>query len=152
MTRIPVVTFIWMLGLLTGPARANDINDFIQIKMAEKHIPGLQLAVVNKGELVLSNSYGLANLQDQIAVQNDTLFNIASITKVFTGVLVLQLAEQGKIDLSASIATYLPDLPKAWHKISVRHLVTHSSGLPDVLTDRLLPIDPSRGTCLLAKG
>lgn len=108
--------------------------------MAEKQIPGLQLAVVKSSKLIKTANYGLGNLQDDIKVDDDTLFNIASITKVFTGVVLMQLVEQGKLDMSASITDYLPDLPLAWQPIKIKHLVTHSSGLPNVLTRRMLPI------------
>lgn len=101
--------------------------------MKERKIPGLQIAVVQNGKIVLSQSYGMANLQNNIPVTNTTIFPINSNTKVFTGVAVMQLVEQDKIKLNDPISKYLNDLPNEWQKITVDQLLTHISGLPDIL-------------------
>lgn len=73
------------------------VDEIINREMKERRIPGLQLAVVQNGKIVLSKSYGYANIQDNIPVKNTTIFPINSNTKIFTGVSVMQLVEQGKI-------------------------------------------------------
>ena len=121
---------IW---LLSGLSYADEIDDFVRSEMERRNIPGLQLAVVRDNKIVKVSSYGLANIEDGIAVDDNTLFSINSITKAFAGVAVMQLVEQGKLDLSANISTYLPGLPAAWQKLNIRQLMSHTSGLPAIL-------------------
>lgn len=101
--------------------------------MQERRIPGLQVAVVQHGRVALLQSYGLANLQDSVPVTNQSVFAINSCTKAFTGVAVMQLVEAGKVDLAAPVSRYLDGLPTAWQPVTIRQLLTHVSGLPDVL-------------------
>lgn len=119
----------------------SNVDEIIHREMKERKIPGLQLAVIQKGKIVLSKSYGIANLQYNIPVTNTTIFPINSNTKVFTGVAVMQLVEQSKIKLNDPISKYLNDLPADWQKITVDQLLTHISGLPEIL--KLL--DPMTG-------
>jgi len=108
-------------------------DEIINREMKERKIPGLQLAVIKKGKIILSKSYGIANLQDNIPVSNTTIFPINSNTKVFTGVAVMQLVEQDRIKLNDPISKYLIDIPVDWQKITVDQLLTHISGLPEIL-------------------
>lgn len=116
-------------------------DEIIQREMKGRKIPGLQLAVVQNGRIVLSKSYRTANLQYSIPVSNTSIFPINSNTKIFTGVAVMQLVEQDKIKLDDPISRYLDDLPAEWQKITVDQLLTHISGLPEIL--KLL--DPMTG-------
>lgn len=111
----------------------SNVDEIINREMKERRITGLQLAVVQNGKIVLSKSYGIANIQDTIPVRNTTIFPINSNTKIFTGVSVMQLVEQGKIELNAPIKKYLNDLPSEWQNITVDQLLTHISGLPEIL-------------------
>lgn len=120
---------------------SSNVDEVIQREMKTRRIPGVQIAVVQNGKIVLRKSYGLANVQDQITVKDNTIFPINSNTKIFTGVAVMQLVEQGKIKLEAPVSTYLDGLPVEWQKITIDQLLTHISGLPDML--RLL--DPVTG-------
>ena len=88
--------------------------------MQKRNIPGLQLAVVRNNKVIKVASYGVANIEDNIAVDANTLFAINSATKAFVGVALMQLVEQQKLDLDAPIATYLPELPTQWHPITTR--------------------------------
>lgn len=122
------------LSLNTFAQNVNSkVDEIINREMKERRIPGLQLAVVQNGKIVLSKSYGYANIQDNISVKNTTIFPINSNTKIFTGVSVMQLVEQGKIELNAPIKKYLNDLPSEWQNITVDQLLTHISGLPEIL-------------------
>jgi CubicO group peptidase (beta-lactamase class C family) len=125
---IPAIT------LVCNIVHADEIDDFIQAKMTEKRIPGMQLAVVRNNEIVKTASYGFSSLQHSVSVDKDTVFPIASITKGFVGVAIMQLVEQGKIELSEEISSYLPDLPKQWQSVTVRQLLTHTSGLPRIFS------------------
>lgn len=109
------------------------VDNIIKREMTERKIPGLQVAIVNKGQIVLNKSYGIANVQDSIAVTEKSIFAINSCTKVFTAVAIMQLVEQGKLNLSAPASAYLNDLPASWSAITIKQLLTHTSGLPDLL-------------------
>ena len=131
------------IALVCSSAQADEIDDFIQAKMAEKRIPGMQLAVVHNNEIIKTASYGFSSLQHSVAVHKDTVFPIASMTKGFIGVAIMQLVEQGEIELSEEISSYLPDLPEQWQKITVRQLLTHTSGLPGLFSGYIVNlIDP----------
>ncbi len=117
-----------------APDNANaQARRFIQDTMQRERIPGLQLAVIRDGQVVLSESYGFANVENKVPVTNRTLFPINSATKSFTGVAIMQLVEAGQVDLDAPASRYLDDLPVAWQGIRVRQLLGHTSGLPDIV-------------------
>ncbi|QHL87928.1 serine hydrolase [Nibribacter ruber] len=119
-------------------AQTDSVDVFLKKIMQERAIPGLQLAVVRGGQIVKTGAYGVASLEYQTPVTPTTAFSLNSITKSFTGVALLQLVEEGKLDLGAPISTYLPDVPEAWQKVTVRQLASHTGGLPNV-------IDPNTG-------
>ena len=106
---------------------------FLQSEMQERQIPGLQIAVIHHGKVVLARNFGLASLQYGVPVVDASLFSINSATKAFTGVAIMQLVQQGKVELDAPISRYLPGLPQAWQAVTVTQLLNHTSGLPDVL-------------------
>jgi len=108
-------------------------KQLIQQTMKDMRIPALQIAIVKDDQVVLSESYGLANVENRVPATNTTLFPINSATKSFTGVAMMQLAEAGLVDLNAPVSRYLDDLPKAWRNVRLRQLLAHTSGLPDIL-------------------
>ena len=116
-------------------APTDSVDLFLSAKMRQLRIPGLQLAVVRQGRVVKSAQYGLANIQDSIPVTRNTRFSINSITKAFVGVAMMQLVEAGKLDLAAPVSRYLAGLPAAWQPVTVRQLLAHTSGLPEIMTD-----------------
>ena len=105
-------------------AQADSIDVFIKNQMQKRRIPGLQLAIVRHGKIIKTGNYGLANVQDSIAVSNNTVFTINSITKAFTGIAILQLAEAGKLNLSLPVSTYLSDLPETWKRVTIQLLLS----------------------------
>jgi len=105
----------------------------IQVIMKEQRIPGLQIAVVKDEKIVLSESYGMANVENSVAASRTIRFPLNSASKAFTGVAIMQLAEAGLVDLNAPVSYYLDDLPTAWRGIRIRQLLAHTSGLPDIV-------------------
>ncbi|MEP7704143.1 serine hydrolase domain-containing protein [Paraglaciecola sp. 25GB23A] len=86
---------------------------------------------VNKNETVKYTGFkGLANIQESISIDADTGFRIASISKVFTALATMKLFEQELIQLNDSILKYLPELPSSWQHITIHHLLSHQSGIP----------------------
>jgi len=122
-----------LLVFVIQPVTFAQVEPLIQREMRERRIPGVQVAVVKDGKIVLLKSFGTADIQRSLPVTNKTVFPIYSCTKAFTGVAIMQLVEDGKIDLSASVSRYLDGLPPAWQKITIRQLLTHVSGLPNIL-------------------
>lgn len=114
-------------------SQTSGIEAFLKNKMKELGIPGMQVAIVQHGKILMSKSLGIANVPDAIAVDNQTIFPINSCTKVFTGVAIMQLVEDGKLDLSAPVSRYLDSLPASWQPVTIRQLLTHISGLPDIV-------------------
>jgi CubicO group peptidase (beta-lactamase class C family) len=111
-----------------------DVDAFITGLMALYDIPGASAALVEKGEIVYVQGYGVRSTETGEPVTPDTLFAIGSVTKSFTALDVMQLADQGRIMLDAPVVTYLPDFkladPDATQRVTVRQLLAQTSGLP----------------------
>jgi CubicO group peptidase (beta-lactamase class C family) len=99
--------------------------------MRINHIPSVSVAVVRDGKVELLRSYGAANLEWDAPAGPDTAYQLASTTKPLTGTAVMLLVQEGKLSLEAPVKTYLPDAPDAWSGITIRHLASHTSGIPD---------------------
>ena len=110
------------------------IDAVVESMMAELGVPGTALGIVQHGELVYAKGYGVTEIGTDTQVTPQTIFSTASVAKTLTAVAVMQLAEQGKIDLDAPVTTYLPNFEMAderFKEITVRHLLMHRSGMPD---------------------
>ncbi|WP_448662478.1 serine hydrolase [Sphingomonas sp. CJ20] len=118
-------------SVATDPAIAAD--RYLSAQMAKLQIPGLAVAVIKDGRIVLSRGYGTGSVEFGLPARDDTVFAINSITKAFTGVAAMRLVDEGKLDLSAPVGHYLKDLPPAWRGVTIRQLLSHQSGLPDVM-------------------
>ena len=125
----------------SGYSQTEDIDAFLKSKMQQRNIPGMQLAIVKNGEIVKLGNYGLANLQDSIPITENTVFILNSITKAFTGVAIMQLVEAGKLNLALPVSTYLYDLPDAWKSVTILQLLSHTSGIPDIVDEETDLID-----------
>src|SRR5262245_2467044 len=108
------------------------IDTYIQSALQQLHIPGLTIAVLQNGVLINHQAYGLASLELNVPMTLTTVFNIASLTKMFTGAAIMALIEAGHIALTDQVGMILPHLPAPWHQITIYHLLTHTAGLPDV--------------------
>lgn len=116
-------------------AQGDSIDVFVKNQIQKRKIPGLQLAIVRHGKIIKTGNYGLSNVQDSIAVNNNTVFTINSITKAFTGIAILQLVEAGKIKLSLPVSTYISNLPETWKPVTIQQLLSHTSGIPDIVDE-----------------
>ncbi|MGZ8541626.1 MAG: serine hydrolase [Chitinophagaceae bacterium] len=92
---------------------------------------GAAVLVARKGEIIYKKGFGMANLELDVAMQADNVFRIASITKQFTAIAILQLMEQGKLNVQDEITRFIPDYPVRGNKITIEHLLTHTSGIAD---------------------
>ena len=122
-----------------GPTDPQELEAFIDGVMAAQmeayHIPGATISVVKDGKLFFAKGYGYADSESRKPViANETLFRIGSVSKLFTWTAVMQLAEQGKLDLNADVNTYLTDfkIPDTYPEpITLAHLMTHTAGFED---------------------
>nr|WP_314896103.1 serine hydrolase domain-containing protein [uncultured Flavobacterium sp.] len=113
-------------------SQVDKVDSAIKDLMQKNRIVGLQLAVIKDNMIVKTSHYGLANIEDSIAVDSQTVFSINSIVKAFTGVAIMQLVENGKLNLEEPISKYLDRLPNTWKNITVKQIATHKSGLPEI--------------------
>ncbi|HLK14951.1 MAG TPA: serine hydrolase domain-containing protein [Fimbriimonadaceae bacterium] len=114
-----------------GTALADKVDDVIRAQMAANHIPGVTL-LVKKGDRVLKRTaYGLADIELNVPMKPEMLLETGSIGKTFTAVDVMRLVEAGKLSLEDSVTKYVPEGAPKWDGITVRMLLTHTSGIPD---------------------
>ncbi len=127
------ITFALCVGLVL-PASAAAPTTAIDSFLARYQALGLfngSVLVADQGQVVFKKGYGLANMEWNIPNTPDTKFRLGSVTKQFTATLIMQLVEQGKIELNAPITRYLPDYPaKTGDRITIHHLLNHTSGIP----------------------
>jgi CubicO group peptidase (beta-lactamase class C family) len=122
------------------PKRATPLDDkldaFVGPYMTNMNAPGMTLGLADSEKTVRTAAYGYADLERRLALDTRLLFQIGSITKSFVALVILQLREEGKVDLHKPVLDYLPDLAVRcdFGVITVHHLLTHTSGLPDDLT------------------
>ena len=93
--------------------------------------PGCAALIMKKGEVIYRKAFGKANLELNVSMQAGMIFRIGSITKQFTAVAILQLEEQGKLSVQDEITKFIPEYPTHGYKITVEHLLTHTSGIKD---------------------
>jgi D-alanyl-D-alanine carboxypeptidase len=120
-----------LLLLAATVAQADKIDDYIKGEMTKQHVPGLTLGIVKNGKLVSKRAYGVSDLELMAKTTTDDIYQLGSITKQFTAFGTMVLVEEGKVDLEAPVATYIPEAPDAWKNIKIRNLLYQNSGLKD---------------------
>lgn len=105
------------------------VDDYLQVLMRKRHVPGVSVAVVRDGEVVLARGYGLANVELGVPATEDTVYQLASVTKTFTAAAIMLLAEDGTLSIDDRITERLTKLPETWKDVTVRHLLNHTSGI-----------------------
>ncbi len=116
-------------------SHSDEVAQYVHAEMARQHIPGVALLVARKGEIVRAQGFGFANVELQVPVKPETLFQSGSVGKQFTATAIVMLVQQGKIGLDDSITKYFPEAPPAWKPVTVRHLLTHTGGFTDYPKD-----------------
>ena len=138
MKRCPYVLPLLLLLSITCFAQdgvATKVDDYIRSEMQAQRIPGVSVAVIKNGEIVLAKGYGFANIEHQVPVKPETIFQSGSMGKQFTATAVMMLVEEGKLSLDDKLIKFFPDGPETWRNITVRHLLTHTSGMGDYPDD-----------------
>jgi len=119
-------------AIAVDPAR---IEIVVREEMARQKIPGVSVAVVRAGAVVYARGFGYANLEHLVPVTPDTVFQSGSVGKQFTATLVMMLVEQGRVALDDSVVKYFPEAPEPWRAVTIRRLLTHTSGMTDYPAD-----------------
>jgi CubicO group peptidase (beta-lactamase class C family) len=107
------------------------VNQLVEDRMYHEQIPGVALAVIKEGKTLKLETYGFADVDLKTPVTTNTVFRIDSISKQFLATAIMMLVEEGKISLDDPVSKYLDGTPKRWQAITIRHLLTHTSGIPD---------------------
>jgi CubicO group peptidase (beta-lactamase class C family) len=130
----------------TGPGQAasDKVNRFIKAEMRKEHIPGLSIAVVKNGVVVKARGYGFANLESKTPATASTIYNLCSVNQAVHRHSYCYIGARGKLRLDDAITSYLTGLPQSWSKISIRHLLTMTSGIPNTDLDRIRQLAHSR--------
>ena len=118
------------------PMLVEELQRLLDDTVADGFIPGAVLSISLPGYVPWSGASGMADRRRDLPMEAGTLVHIASITKMFTAVVVLQLAEEGRLDLDAPVGTWLPGVVPLAGRTTVRHLLSHTSGVFDYLEDR----------------
>ena len=118
------------LGQNAG-SQSDQVAQYVNKEMARQHIPGVALLVARNGEIVRAQGFGFANVELQVPVKPETLFQSGSVGKQFTATAIMMLVEEGKIGLDDSITKYFPEAPASWKPVTIRHLLTHTGGFTD---------------------
>ena len=116
-------------------SRADQVDDAVNSQIAKQRIPGAAIVVLKGGKVIKAAAYGMADVELAVPVKTDTVFRIQSVTKQFTATGIMMLVEAGKVRLDEPVSGYLEGCPAAWQKITVRHLLTHTSGLKDFVNE-----------------
>jgi CubicO group peptidase (beta-lactamase class C family) len=100
-------------------------------EMEQQHIPGVALLVSRAGKIVKAEGFGLANVELQVPVRPETIFQSGSVGKQFTATAVMMLVEEGKVGLDDPLTKYFSDAPTSWNEVTVRELLSHTAGFGD---------------------
>jgi CubicO group peptidase (beta-lactamase class C family) len=135
MRRTILISLLFLLLLESANAQTKNptekVNQLLE-KYHAKNSPGLAVAIVKDGKIVYKKGVGLANLEYQIPITPQTVFHIASISKQFTLFSILLLEQENKLSLDDDIRKYLPEMKDFGHKITLRNLANHTSGIRDI--------------------
>jgi CubicO group peptidase (beta-lactamase class C family) len=131
-----------LLVVLIGTATAQNsithpdaIDHYVTAEMQRQHIPGVALLISRDGKVERAQGFGFANVEHQVPVKPETIFQSGSVGKQFTATAVMMLVEEGKLRLDDPITKFFKDAPAAWKQVTVRHLLSHTGGFTDYPKD-----------------
>lgn len=157
MLRLELAAMV-LLGVLpiANATRANDVTearaatiDSLMAQAFEPTAPGAAVVIVKDGETILRSGYGLADLELGIPVRPEMVFRAGSITKTFTALATLALAERGSLSLDGAVGEFLPEAPEACRNVTVEQLLSHTGGVPSLLNDAYYDLLATRAHDLL---
>lgn len=129
-----VLSFASCLAFTQNPADSA-VHEYVKAEMERQHIPGLSLLIASNGKIIRAEGFGLANVELQVPVKPETIFQSGSVGKQFTATAVMMLVEDGKVGLEDPLTKYFPDAPAAWKEVTVGELLSHTGGFGDYPKD-----------------
>ena len=129
----PALTLALLFSPLSAAFGQSDaaVSDYVRKEMQKESIPGIALLVARGGTIVRAEGFGLANVELQVPVKPETVFQSGSMGKQFTATAVMMLVEAGKVGLDDPLAKYFADAPASWNEVTVRQLLSHTAGFTD---------------------
>ena len=133
-----LVTFLLTLFCLDSFSQTLDISkvdSIVQGLMTQNKIVGLSLGIVKGGKIIYTQGYGTGRIGEAVMIDSTTNFLTCSITKLFTATAIMNLVEEGKIDISKKLTDYVPDFEmkdSRYKEITIEQILTHTSGLPNI--------------------
>jgi tetratricopeptide (TPR) repeat protein len=116
------------------------INNYLQQTIKENEIPGLAVGVIKDDEIIFEGYYGKENAEGNNPINENSIFRIYSTSKLISTVGVFQLIEKGKLSLDDKISKYFENLPKEWKNVKIKNLLSHSSGIPNIIRYKDIPV------------
>ena len=139
------ITMLFALGTMgiaaptiAGPDQGTfekRLDAFVTAEMQAGKVPGVAIAVLREGEIVVAKGYGEADVENSVPVTPETIFQSGSVGKMFTSAAVMLQVERGKMRLDDRVSKYLPDAPATWRTMTIRHLLTHTAGIANYGAD-----------------
>jgi len=136
-SQLTTLTFgiIFSAQLMAANRSPDEVAQFVRAEMEKQRIPGLALLVSRNGQAIRAEGYGLANVELNVPVKPETIFQSGSVGKQFTATAVMMLVEAGKIGLDDSLSKYFAQAPSWWKQVTVRELLSHTAGFTDYPKD-----------------
>jgi CubicO group peptidase (beta-lactamase class C family) len=127
----PKIFLSFLILLISFNTFADSVDDYVEAQLKQQKIPGMSIAILKDNTIVKIKGYGFSNIEHQVPAKPETIYQSGSVGKQFTATAAMMLIEDGKIHLDDPVSKYFKNTPESWKKITVHHLLTHTSGIPD---------------------
>lgn len=128
---MPKIFLSFLFVLISLSTFADSVDDYVESQLKQEKIPGMSIAILKDDSIIKIQGYGFSNLEHQAQAKPETIYQSGSVGKQFTATAVMMLVEDGKINLDDPLSKYFENTPQTWEKLTVRQLLTHTSGIPD---------------------
>jgi len=125
-----ILGLLFFISSVASAQEQDGIDSLVKRKMQEQKLVGVSVGIIVNGKIIKSTGYGLANIDQRVSATENTVYKLASLSKHMVAVAIMKLNEEGKLKLTDTLRKYFKDAPEAWRKITIRHLLNHTSGLP----------------------
>lgn len=112
--------------------RNEKIESYVEHLIERQGIPGLALTILEGSSITYQQYFNYASIEHQVPITGSSIFRLYSLTKPFIAVAIFNLIEQGSLKLEDNVGDYIQDIPESWRNLNLKHLLSHSSGLPDM--------------------
>ncbi|HEU4954983.1 MAG TPA: serine hydrolase domain-containing protein [Gemmatimonadales bacterium] len=128
-------TLLPVHSVAQSAAALDSVDRYLRSELERQRIPGMSIALLRGDSILLARGYGFANLEHRVPATDSTIYQSGSVGKQFTSAAVVTLAREGRLRLDDPIRKFLPAAPASWSGVTIRHLLTHTSGIPDYTSD-----------------